>query len=203
MYYVTKSQFQEDNTWYFVVVLSIIFVPTLLAFVWLNTVLAQKLFNRRHLTVPVEDPSKDSTESSRTTSTSVGVVSQAKVEVKKSETNPTAAQSNQREIRHLRMFYVLISLVTTFIALRLPAWIFLIMRIYGDYTRPVDWILHYVFGILTLASCVLNPLLYTFLTETIQYCEFTIDKVKMCGLACFCCFGIKTSDQKGIELIEN
>uniref|UniRef100_T1GYE8 G-protein coupled receptors family 1 profile domain-containing protein n=1 Tax=Megaselia scalaris TaxID=36166 RepID=T1GYE8_MEGSC len=91
--------------------------------------------------------------------------------------NTVATQANQREIRHLKMFYILISLMAAFIVLRLPAWIFLIMRMYGDYTQPVDWILHFVFGILTLASCVLNPLLYTFLTETIHYCEFTIEKI--------------------------
>lgn len=199
----TNFKLQEDNTYYFVVVLSIIFVPTLVAFVWLNTVLAQKLFNRRHLIVSVEDKSKESTDTSKTTSTSIGGISHAKTEVNAFETNSAATKTNQREVRHLRMFYVLVSLVAAFIVLRLPAWIFLIMRMYGNYTRPLDWILHYVFGILTLASCVLNPLLYTFLTETMFCCEFTIDKIRRCCLNCFCCIGIKMSNQKAIELVEN
>uniref|UniRef100_T1GYE9 Uncharacterized protein n=1 Tax=Megaselia scalaris TaxID=36166 RepID=T1GYE9_MEGSC len=93
-------------------------------------------------------------QSSKTTSTSVGNSSQ-KTDLNECESNiprTVATQANQREIRHLKMFYILISLMAAFIVLRLPAWIFLIMRMYGDYTQPVDWILHFVFGILTLAS---------------------------------------------------
>lgn len=60
-------------------------------------------------------------------------------------------------------------MMAVFVFLRLPAWIFLLMRMYGSYSKPVDWIIYFVFGILNLTSSVLNPLFYTFLSETILY----------------------------------
>lgn len=98
--------------------------------------------------------------------------------------------NNSRVARHLRMFTIILLMMAVFVFLRLPSWIFLLMRMYGSYTKPVDWILYFVFGILSLTSSVLNPLFYTFLTETIEYflrLKANLAAVLLCG-GCSNCF---------------
>lgn len=79
--------------------------------------------------------------------------------------SPAAAA---RVARHRRMVHVVILMMATFICLRLPAWIFLILRLYGTFSSPVDWLLYFSFGLLNLTSSALNPLFYTFLTQTLR-----------------------------------
>ncbi|XP_055908608.1 tyramine receptor 1 [Eupeodes corollae] len=275
---------KKSNAYYYIVVLAIIFIPTLVAFVWLNSIIANKLWIRRHsinappaappqpqpgkarakLETPTPSPSPTQTQTQTPTTTSLSAAlslnrkpleKQMEIEQQQYEydhpchcqgghkicsystltvptttatrsmvatttttitttttvkslerethlhehdnnakTNSnvvgaTAAGGNSakhistREARHLRMFAIVLILMAVFIFFRLPAWVFLIMRMYGTYTRPVHWILHFSFGILTLTSCVLNPLLYTFLAETIQYT--LLMKGKLCGLRRF------------------
>lgn len=78
-----------------------------------------------------------------------------------------------REIRNLRMFTAILLLMSAFLICRLPTWFFLLYKLYYSATSNLSWILNYTFGLLSLFNCVLNPLLYTFLTETIQFsCRF-------------------------------
>jgi len=79
--------------------------------------------------------------------------------------SPAAAA---RVARHRRMVHVVILMMATFMCLRLPAWIFLILRLYGTFSSPVDWLLYFSFGLLNLTSSALNPLFYTFLTQTLR-----------------------------------
>lgn len=93
-----------------------------------------------------------------------------------------------REIRQLRMFRVILVLISAFLVCRLPTWIYLLYKLENVANTNLHWMLQYVFGLLSVFNCVVNPLLYTFLMETIQ-CSFTIfdrmKKLTRCpGLCC-------------------
>lgn len=75
---------------------------------------------------------------------------------------------SRREIRQIRMFGAILCLMTTFLICRLPSWIVILYATYNDDRRNVIWLLKYWLGLLSMTNCILNPLLYTFLTETIQ-----------------------------------
>lgn len=81
------------------------------------------------------------------------------------------ATKTQREKRSLRMFIAVLMLMTTFLVCRLPTWVFLLYKLYFNATTNLQWMLHYAFGLLSIVNCILNPLFYTFLSETIR-CSF-------------------------------
>lgn len=96
--------------------------------------------------------------------------------VKKAKTN--------REIRQLRMFRVIVLLMLSFFMCRLPTWIYLIYKLYNDANTNLHWMLHYSFGFLSIFNCVLNPFLYTFLSNSIQCSSVCLDRLSIwfgCG----------------------
>lgn len=89
-----------------------------------------------------------------------------------------------REIRQIRMFKAIMTIMITFFICRLPTWIFLLFKLYNVANSNFHWMLQYTFGMLSIFNCVLNPLLYTYLTETIQCSSLFVDKMKklyICG----------------------
>lgn len=97
--------------------------------------------------------------------------------------NNEPARKDERKRRQMRMFKVILVLMLVFIVCRLPNWIFLLYKLNNLVSGKVNWMLYYTFGIMGLVNCMLNPLLYTFLVETIrisshigsacyQYCKF-------------------------------
>lgn len=68
----------------------------------------------------------------------------------------------------MRMFRVILLLMTVFIVCRLPNWVFLFHRLISNGNAKINWILTYTFGVVGLLNSMLNPLLYTFLGETIR-----------------------------------
>lgn len=83
-----------------------------------------------------------------------------------------------REIRQLRMFKVIIAIMITFFVCRLPTWMFLLYKLFNTANQNIHWMLYYCLGLLSITNCVLNPLLYTFLTETIQYSFVFVSKLR-------------------------
>ncbi|KFB50011.1 hypothetical protein ZHAS_00018053 [Anopheles sinensis] len=81
------------------------------------------------------------------------------------------ASVNRRK-RQLRMFKAIIVLMLVFFICRLPMWIFLLIKMIGEANTSAYWNLHYSFGILAMVNAVLNPLMYTFLSETIRFTLF-------------------------------
>lgn len=96
-------------------------------------------------------------------------------------------QKTSRELRQLRMFKVIIVIMITFFVCRLPTWIFLLYKLFNVSNTNVHWMLQYCLGLLSITNCVLNPLLYTFLTETFTFAS----KVKT--FWSFHCFQQKSS----------
>lgn len=75
---------------------------------------------------------------------------------------------NHRQLRQMRMFKVILVIIFVFMICRLPNWIFLIYKLSHKVSGRLNWLLVYSFAIMGLLSCMLNPLLYTFLSETIK-----------------------------------
>lgn len=115
-------------------------------------------------------------DASITTNTSVPSPSPPCTEIIENRTETRCADNvirktnttTERETRQQRMFGAILFLLNTFLICRLPTWTFQIYRLYSSAKTNTAWVLYYVFGLLSLLNCILNPLLYTFLTEIIQ-----------------------------------
>ncbi|XP_035901742.1 orexin receptor type 2 [Anopheles stephensi] len=207
---------KSKNSYYFVIVFVVIFLPLLGAFCWLNGVIARAFWARRNPIggapkAPKKCASSTSCESSndkKTLTTNVRT-SQPIVERRtpasiftsnctcphhnttaivgeqttQSDTagspsaqrptqgHPSEAISNRRR-RQIHMFKAIVVLMLVFFVCRLPMWVFLLIKMVGDANTSAYWNLHYSFGILAMVNAVLNPLMYTFLTETIRFTLF-------------------------------
>ncbi|XP_022232709.2 gastrin/cholecystokinin type B receptor [Drosophila obscura] len=202
---------------FYVMLFTLIFLPCIVSFLWLNTVIARQLWVRRHYHQQQQEQQQERQPDQEgkfkslpasnadllmpsTLASAMGVALPFVMhkpalpsippspQAPRSTTNQApvggmgpAAQA--REARHRRMVVVVLLMMAVFIFLRLPAWIFLIMRLYGSYSEPVDWLLYFSFGILNLLSCALNPLFYTFLTQTIR----TVSLLKQKTMDLLCC----------------
>lgn len=133
----------------------------------------------RHHDTSTTNGSSSSTAATVTTN-SIGVTAQniiGKTELKSSTTAPRT----RRDIRQLRMFIAILVLMLTFLICRLPTWIFLLYKLYNPAKTNSLWMLHYCLGLLSITNCVLNPLLYTFLTESIQFSFGFFDRLRRCS----------------------
>ncbi|EDW00627.1 GH20980 [Drosophila grimshawi] len=178
---------------YNIVCLALIFAPCLVAFVFLNVTIAKQLWQRRHQQrnrpeQEQEQPerqdearyvyllSKPETAYAMMTAFSVaasfdmsGTAAVAPSQLQKLELpeklSPAAVA---RLARHRRMVHVVILMMGIFICLRLPAWVFLLMRLYGSFSSSISYLFYFSLGVLNLMSCALNPLFYTFPTQAIN-----------------------------------
>lgn len=104
-----------------------------------------------------------------------------------STTQPHSAEprrsEHQRRNRQMRMFKVILVLMSVFIICRLPNWVFLVYKLSHKVSNRSNWLLVYSFAIMGLLNCMLNPLLYTFLSETIRVTSFVESAgCKLCKL---------------------
>ncbi|KAG5667433.1 hypothetical protein PVAND_015413 [Polypedilum vanderplanki] len=164
---------KDENAYYFSIIFSFIFAPLVLTFVWMNSVVARQIWSRRHFgqkPTPQQQPIPSIS----------GEQSQAKTEV--------SAISIERKKRQVRLFKVILLLMIVFFLCRLPSWIYTIYKLNNDSDTNVEWILNYSFGVLALTNCLLNPYLYTFLSETIRLMSFLSSVIRgLCGSICLLC----------------
>ncbi|XP_055591172.1 neuropeptide receptor npr-1 [Uranotaenia lowii] len=196
---------KTKNGYYFGIIFAIIFLPLVLAFLWLNTVIAKEIWKRRN---PVDRSKKgkkptpnESSSDRKTTTTNLSscppndrnrifTIQQNRCTCSNCldansppreppppppPPHPSTARSsatNTRKKRQLRMFKVIVVLMVMFLVCRLPTWVFLLVKLYGVANTNLYWVLHYTFGIMAMLNGALNPLLYTFLGETIKVSMF-------------------------------
>jgi hypothetical protein len=221
---------KTESFQYFLFIFAFIFTPLLIAFVWLNIVIAKEIWDRRHpisqVTVvrskQVSSDKKTSEtnmvqgggSSNRTVSTISNNVPSEKPQksfgsknrgnysttsstVKTKSQDPVHNDSrNRREQRQLRMVKVIVVIMTIFFICRLPNWAFLLVKLQVRLVGKIYWVVHYSLGILSMASCLLNPFVYTFLSETIQFTTFM---AAVCRKICFwkCCSRSESSNGDG------
>lgn len=188
---------KDESSEFYIVVFTFIFFPVFVGFIWLNTIISREIWKRRdapgqgNQSLPKStsterrkaddggDDSKDSSalEMKNTDDTNTNMTSsssnRAKGELaKKSPPTSTSIPSSQvhteRQRRQMRMFKVILILMTVFISCRLPNWIFLFYKLKYNVSSSLNWILLYTFAAMGLLNCMLNPFLYTFLNETIR-----------------------------------
>jgi hypothetical protein len=169
-----------------------IFFPIFVAFVWLNAIIATEIWKRRHAPgAQIQSKPKKADDDTSTmdmkatdeTNTSTNVRNNSKVSssepknsaapalftvVQPVSTIDTRRNENQRQRRQMRMFKVILILMFAFIICRLPNWIFLLYKLSNKVAGSLNLRLMYSFGLMGLLNCMLNPLLYTFLSETIR-----------------------------------
>lgn len=86
--------------------------------------------------------------------------------------------STERQQRQMRMFKVILILMSAFICCRLPGWLFLLYKLRFEISGWLNWILLYTFGALGLLNSMLNPFLYTFLNETIRVTASIVGEIQ-------------------------
>lgn len=160
---------------------------------WLNTILAKEIWNRREpiqvekrpvFTVSMEESSVDSTNKD-TENTAAASNTNNKTKQKKSQTHNESLQVNvevntkkvERKQRQIRMVKIIILLMAVFFICRLPNWIYVLYKLSNVTQKNIYWVIHYIFGILVLINCLLNPFLYTFLSETIRLTTFLLNLI--------------------------
>ncbi|XP_053678503.1 orexin receptor type 2 [Anopheles nili] len=216
---------KSKNSYYFVVVFVVIFLPLLGAFFWLNGVIARAFWTRRNPVGGAPKPTRKclpssscdtSSQDKKTLTTNVtsnpvverrtpasvftsnctcphhnttAIVGEQTTQselagsptaTRTTQGHATEATSNRRK-RQMHMFKAIVVLMLVFFACRLPMWVFLLIKMVGEANTTAYWNLHYSFGILAMLNAVLNPLMYTFLSETIR---FTLFVKAYCVRAC-------------------
>lgn len=187
-----------------------IFIPILLVFLWLNTVLAKEIWKRRHppsfgiqnnhksseedsssLDMKVTNETNDSTSAHQNKSRVLnaesrkvknhGVIFTIQSQHGSCENN---TKSSDRKQRQIRMFKVIVILMAVFFVCRLPNWIFVLYKMNNTANQMYHWVFQYAFGVIGLTNCMLNPFMYTFLSETIRVTKFLRDFCIKCFKPC-------------------
>lgn len=155
---------------YYLSITLLIFVPIMLCLVWFYFTIAKLIWLHRK---PVNETFQQHTG-------------------QKSVVKKTKNQDIQVE-RKMRAFKIILVLMFVFILLRLPFWIFFNVTLaYILPNRELSWNLHYTLQLLTITNCALNPLLYTFLNQTMYVLRIVNDFV--CKIFC-CCFSTAEFDE--------
>lgn len=94
-------------------------------------------------------------------------------------------RKNVQVERKIRTFRTVLILMISFFICRLPYWIFYIVQLLSKQNSQFAWNLHFSLIALNLLNCVLDPLLYTFLQETINALKIIND---FFFKVCCCCF---------------
>ncbi|XP_067010561.2 uncharacterized protein [Anabrus simplex] len=180
---------------YYIIAFSVIFSPVILIFLVIHGVIAKFIWLRRKPYIPPTDNSAsknnnncDNSISSpslnmtkRTQLTTVSAESNS--ENNKIKVTPTPAikyvnQRNYRSVhreRNVRTFRRIVLMMLAFFALRSPNWISMVFFTNRTLHGEGYWITKYVFSLLNVLCCTLNPLMYCFSDETLLVLR------KICG----------------------
>ncbi|KAJ8959776.1 hypothetical protein NQ314_006206 [Rhamnusium bicolor] len=172
---------KQRLTIYYVTMAFLIFLPTVIIFFWFYYKIAVLIWkHRKPLSLRFNKFQKETeTEDSSTTKTtdlSGNANKNAKANVK---------GKNVQVERKIRTFKIVIVLMISFIFCRLPYWCFFVVKVVGTYKGETMWNISFALIALNMLNCTLNPLLYTFLNQTIRAFKTANDFI--CKICC-CCF---------------
>jgi carbon starvation protein CstA len=153
---------QEDSGYFFSILFSFVFIPFFVIFIWLNTVLAKKIWAQRE-NIPTDRMK----------------ISTVLEEIPNHTSIVISARRSRRKQRQLRMFKVILVIMAVFIVCRVPNWVFITFMMRKNVKKNIHWVLYFTFGLLVAVNCMLNPFLYSFLSETIGLANFVGDII--CG----------------------
>jgi len=187
---------QSENGYYFATLFAFIFVPLFMTFFWLNTVLAKEIWSRRHVTAAKRNKvlcSEDARRDSMDPQKHITTIEEP------NESPETLQRRAERKQRQIRIFKVIVVLMGVFFVCRLPNWGFVLWKLTNDAQENRHWVVGYAFGILVLANCMLNPFLYSFLSETIHLATFLGGLI--CGFCSPCRRLCKCNDRRPIRSV--
>ncbi|XP_018563491.1 QRFP-like peptide receptor [Anoplophora glabripennis] len=169
-------------TVYYVTMAVLIFLPIIVIFFWFYYKIAALVWKHRKplaLRFNKSDRQSELEESSTTKSTDLSANNSKnlKLIVKKVK--------NVQVERKIRTFKIVLVLMITFITCRLPYWCFYVIKLLSILKGDLVWNLNFALTALNMINSVLNPLLYTFLSQTIHAWKLINDFI--CKICC-CCF---------------
>lgn len=150
---------------YYIIMAVLVFLPIVVIFIWFYYQIAAMVWQHRKPLISANAP---------------------KLFIKRTKTVQVQ--------RKIRTFKVVVILMVTFIVCRLPYWLFFVVKLLETIKGSTMWYLHFGFTSLNMLNCVLNPLLYAFLNQTIfaaRKCHKLFHKVALCC----CCFSSKEFEE--------
>lgn len=176
---------------YYIVMVIIIFLPLLMVFLWFYYNIASLVWkHRKPLSTMFNKQETSNLENSMSTSKSI------EYQDKQSKTK----KQDIRVERKIRTCKIIVTLMIVFIACRLPYFAVYILKLTltNDNTGLWMWVLNYTFTALHIVNCCLNPLLYTFLTQTLT-AWVKIKKSIMVLTWDICCFCFSNTEFREFE----
>lgn len=131
---------------------SFVFFPFLLIFIYLSSILAKFIWKRYDKEV----------EKHKNVPTISGKVKSKEI----------VERRLKREQRQLRMFKAILWLMTVFIVCRVPNWVIIVFMMSSNPKENIHYVLCFSFGLLSVVNCMLNPILFSFISETIQITSY-------------------------------
>ncbi|KAJ8923022.1 hypothetical protein NQ315_001570 [Exocentrus adspersus] len=180
--YMCVAPDKDSLTVYYVTMAVLIFLPIVVIFLWFYYKIAALVWkHRKPLALRFNKYKKESeTEDSSTTKTtdlSANANKNYKIAVKKVK--------NVRVERKIRTFKIIVVLMVTFLVCRLPYWCYYVIKLVSVLGGDAAWNVNFALIALNMFNSLLNPLLYTFLSQTIR--AFKLVNDFMCKICC-CCF---------------
>ncbi|KAL1497838.1 hypothetical protein ABEB36_008726 [Hypothenemus hampei] len=170
-----NTKTRGDITFYYVSITILFFVPLIVMFFWFYFAIALLIWRHRKPIGQGANNGIDEASSSKSTSDNHQVVNTVHKKKK-----------NVQMQRKVRTFKIVIVLIFAFIFCRMPYWLFWLVKLLtrfrnGDFV----WRTTLILASLNLLNCVLNPILYTYLNQTL----YLIRKIQnfICTTCC-CCF---------------
>nr|XP_022900455.1 QRFP-like peptide receptor [Onthophagus taurus] len=185
---------------YYIFIAATIFLPLFVIFTWLYCNIAKLVWkHRKPLSVRFEKNQENSLETVTSQIKTDDSISTIKI-MPKSPPIIMPKQKPNSVKRKIRTFKIIIVLMMAFLLCRIPYWTFNILKLINTYREHHYWILTYLFNGLALLNCAMNPFLYTFLNETVDYLS-RITKILndfTCQVCC-CCFSNTEFEDFGKE----
>lgn len=185
---------QDESLYYYCIIFTFVFLPLFLTFISFNTFIAREIWKRRKVPGSGANKQKKINEDSSTSevggkttndtnSTSlrngnssrdtISTITQQSIQNQQQQQRQSVAHNdyrcNERHRRQMRMFKVILVLMCVFIMFRLPNWIFLLYKLNFFIEPRTGWLINYSVSIIGILNSMVNPFLYTFLSETIRF----------------------------------
>lgn len=190
------TMFKQNLGKYYVSLVIVIFLPLLIIFIWFYYNIAILVWNHRK-PISLREDKHDSIGTENTSFNS-------KIVVEVKHQNKIKTQNTVGVERKIRTFKIIITLMVAFIIFRLPyfgATIYQLLVTSKDGNSLWNWYLSYSFLLLQILDCCLNPLLYTFLNQTLKVWHSITNSVSKftCEVCFYCCSDADFADFNNVD----
>lgn len=184
IYFCKYGDPKERNLIFYTLIGCATFLPLMCIFLYLYFKIAQLIWRKRR--PPSEKYSNNN--SINTIETSTG---ETKISIQTTKKSKIISKSGKTHVeRKIRTFKIILVIMFVFFLSRMPHWIFNVIRfsmVSAD--KSQHWITSYTLSFFVVLNTAINPFLYSFLTQTMNYIDKCFTTVgdfvsKIC--CCFC-----------------